>query len=275
MTQTTSAILLSCGLATAALGQGAASAEPAAGVEAWVERTELPGGTTAYVVKARSRDEAPLDYTYELTLDKSGASGTSANRQSGAFTIEPRRPVVLSTVRINQGPADSVAVRLVITDADGGVAAEVTQVRAVERVDLADTTRARLPLDLPTAAPGPDEAAATDAPAPELEIDGLIIDETRTKLGRDFYDLFYGRWTPPPGASDYGITLRETPFRGRTVQLTVEVDGQAVYQRMLQPRLEILELTAAQATRAVAEHLSARAQISQQIELEDQRGTGL
>lgn len=47
-----------------------------------------------------------------------------------------------------------------------------------------------------------------------LEIDGLLIDETLTKAGQDFFDLFYQLWEPPPGATNFMIRIVEKPFRG-------------------------------------------------------------
>ena len=32
---------------------------------------------------------------------------------------------------------------------------------------------------------------------PESEINGLLIDETRTKAGHDFYELFFSVWEAP------------------------------------------------------------------------------
>ncbi len=31
----------------------------------------------------------------------------------------------------------------------------------------------------------------------DIEIEGLIVDQTQTKIGHDFYDLFYSNWQPP------------------------------------------------------------------------------
>ncbi len=45
---------------------------------------------------------------------------------------------------------------------------------------------------------------------PEIEIDGLLVDDTKTKTGKDFYDLFFTNWVAPAGARNYTITIAET-----------------------------------------------------------------
>ena len=46
-----------------------------------------------------------------------------------------------------------------------------------------------------------------------LEIDGLLIEDTKTKSGREFYDLFYRDWNAPEEAKNYSIFIVEKPFR--------------------------------------------------------------
>ena len=47
----------------------------------------------------------------------------------------------------------------------------------------------------------------------DLNIDGLLVDDTKTKSGKDFYDLFYQQWEAPAGAKNYTIFIIEKPFR--------------------------------------------------------------
>lgn len=254
-------------------------------VTAWVERAVLPDGRVSLVARARptSADYAAADYAYVFTVDAPDVPGASPTREVGAFTLAAGVTTAFTVVRLRSGQVGrNVGVRLTVTDADGAPAVDLSAGPTVglsseaapaptaqaARAESVPPSPARRPLPPPSLPP-----AATAAP--ELEIDGLIIDETRTKLGRDFYDLFYGRWDAPAGATNYSITLSEAPARGRTVRLTVEVDGQPVYRRMLQPRLSLLEESAEQAARAVSQHLAQRSRISQQIELEDQSASGI
>lgn len=47
----------------------------------------------------------------------------------------------------------------------------------------------------------------------DIEIDGLLFDETKTKIGGDFYNYFYTGWQAPPDAKNYAIFISEKPYR--------------------------------------------------------------
>ncbi len=295
-------LLLLVGLGEAAYGQAAGllGATPSLGAEAslevWIERSDLPDGHVSFIAKARratenstalerEADASGSSYTYELHLHKSGISGTALNRQSGEFSLTGAKPIIFAQARYVLGSGDSVAVRLVVADASGTLAADVATVRSMAPVPSSnlvlqtesngarsDTDQsAHVPTQLLQSLGSPPEGLADV----ELEIDGLILDETRTKLGRDFYDLFYGKWIAPQDARDYAIMLIEAPARGRLVSISVEVDDRPVYRRMLQPRRDLLAASADQAVRAVADHLTQRSQIDAQLDDEDRSNSGL
>lgn len=45
----------------------------------------------------------------------------------------------------------------------------------------------------------------SDSGTLDMEVDGLIMDETITKVGRDFYDLFYSSWSTPMNAKIFQL----------------------------------------------------------------------
>ena len=109
----------------------------------------------------------------------------------------------------------------------------------------------------------------------DLEIDGLILDETRSKIGHDFYEYFYTGWVAPKGARGYIITIREVPGRGRGAQISVEINDQIIAKRFLQPRADLIESNATQVIAIVKEHLSKMADLNNQILSEDVQGSGI
>ena len=86
-----------------------------------------------------------------------------------------------------------------------------------------------------------DEMAAEDEVM--LEITGLIMEETMTKIGYDFYEYFFLFWEAPQGISveDYNILISEkaSPMWGSWVR--VDVDETTVWSRVLRPRSEEIE----------------------------------
>lgn len=109
----------------------------------------------------------------------------------------------------------------------------------------------------------------------DVEIDGLLVDETKTKSGRDFYELFYNNWTAPKDAKNYSITIKELPFRLRTTQIKIFINDNLVYLSILQPRYELVERYAQQAVGRVKQYLINYDQIQQLLSGEDQSGNGI
>lgn len=89
-----------------------------------------------------------------------------------------------------------------------------------------------------------------------MEIDGLILDETRSKLAHDFYELFYANWRSGEEVSgNFTIVIREQPAQiGIGTRIIVEVDGEQLSNLNLQPRLEVLESLAAQLAESLRNH---------------------
>lgn len=109
----------------------------------------------------------------------------------------------------------------------------------------------------------------------ELEIDGLLIDETKTKSGKDFYDYFYNGWEAPPNAKNYSIFITEKPYRLTTTMLEIHINETLVFQSFLQPRGEYIEMLAEQAVAQTQVYLQNYEEILRQLEGEDQSGTGI
>ena len=75
----------------------------------------------------------------------------------------------------------------------------------------------------------------------EMELDGLLVDLTKTKGGKDFYDQFYSAWEAPSNAKNYTIIISEKPYMLSTTFIVVAINENVVYESVLQPRLDIIE----------------------------------
>ena len=108
-------------------------------------------------------------------------------------------------------------------------------------------------------------AQATDS---GLEIDGLIVDETHTRMGSDFYDLFYTHWEAPPEASNFTIIIMEQPVPQMGTRITLKINDDEVAQFMLQPRYDVIEEYAKESVRFLRQHLQEREMMRQRLERE-------
>lgn len=109
----------------------------------------------------------------------------------------------------------------------------------------------------------------------EMEVDGLVMDETMTKVGRDFYDMFFSVWVAPKNAKNFTITIKEMVLPGLATQITVFVNDTKVFMQRVQPRYDVLEQMSKYANQMAVQYLSNYEKMKAQLEDEDQQGTGM
>ena len=82
-----------------------------------------------------------------------------------------------------------------------------------------------------------------------LGLGGLILDETRSKMGSNFYSVFYKHWEDPKNTQNFTITVSEQPMPSRGTMVQVEIDNQLVFKNRLEPRYYKTEQAAKQAVK--------------------------
>jgi curli production assembly/transport component CsgE len=109
-----------------------------------------------------------------------------------------------------------------------------------------------------------------------LEIDQLIINETISKIGIDFQEIFYGQWSWPTGLSaPFIIIIRERPVFGTNTQIEIEVNDIKVFESFLQPRYDVLEEIAGQAIEITLQYILNYQEVLKQLSGDDMAGTGI
>ena len=89
----------------------------------------------------------------------------------------------------------------------------------------------------------------------ELEIQGLVIDETQTKIGQDFYQSFFALWEPPEEVECIIFIIeRASPQWGSWIW--VRVNDSVVWRGVLRPRSEEIEEAARRAVEVARKYLS-------------------
>ncbi|MCX8042291.1 MAG: curli production assembly/transport protein CsgE [Thermodesulfobacteriaceae bacterium] len=80
---------------------------------------------------------------------------------------------------------------------------------------------------------------------------GFILDKTKTKIGRDFYDAFVNLWEFPLGTENLNIIIDEQTDPRLGTQIFVYVEDTLVYHTILKPRLEDIDAKAEEAIQVV------------------------
>jgi Curli assembly protein CsgE len=92
-------------------------------------------------------------------------------------------------------------------------------------------------VNIPKAAPLTKLQLAPDG----FDLGGLVFNETRTRVGREFFALFAQNWRPPTQTEAYWITIREFPTPGRFTMISVSINNRELFQRFLIPRKAQME----------------------------------
>mgnify|MGYP003145741059 CR=1 FL=1 len=88
-----------------------------------------------------------------------------------------------------------------------------------------------------------------------LGLGRLVVDETISRTGSYFYDVFYRLWQPASDAQFLTVAISERPLPGQGTLVAVHLDGELVFQSRLSPREEEAETLAQQAVSATARRL--------------------
>ncbi len=136
----------------------------------------------------------------------------------------------------------------------------------------------------------------------------IVIDVTRTKIGRDFFDSFYQQWTvqqravvaeaPKPNGggganakpdsgstrpkispvqNEFVITIEDlpTPGTGLASVISIVIDNQTVWQQFVPARRDAIDDYALEAVEAVRYYFADLQSVQAQLGTDDQLGTGV
>ncbi len=142
-----------------------------------------------------------------------------------------------------------------------------------------------------------DEGTMEEAVVTEEGTQTLILDNTRSKIGRDFYETFFRHYAelpkmpglPVPTDSTRSIepnleldlmamvvTIDELPAFGvGTSIIVVSLNDQIIWQNYVQIRADVLELYAFNAAEVINQYVINYQEVQNQLDNEDQLGSGI
>jgi len=109
----------------------------------------------------------------------------------------------------------------------------------------------------------------------DLEIEGLIVDATQTKIGRDFYEIFYSNWAPDSKMPKLSIVISELPLPRLGTQIAVTVQDHEVFKQFVQPRYDVIEAYAQYAIQLSLRYVENYEVIQKQLQGDDLLGSGI
>lgn len=179
------------------------------------------------------------DLEYMLLSLKSGKSGNlSKNTQSGKFSLSPKESKKLSTLKINIQSNEEIKLFLYIRKENQLISKDTLFISNKKKQSF------------------------NQAEAENFEIIGLVVDDVITKLGKDFYDYFYQKYSSSSLKYPFTIHIKEKPMIGINSEITVVIDDLDIYKTITNPKQEYLEIMAQQAILAINDYAQQRALLS-------------
>lgn len=159
--------------------------------------------------------------SYKLSVFKKNKSNSnkSTNAQDGRATLEPIQKVELSKTQVNYSKEDEVIMMLLIYD-------EKNAIIGKDRIVFGEETESN---------------AEKSVPVDGIEMIGIVANDTKTKLGNDFYDMFYAQYSKLKISTIKIVTVQEELTFGRTTKITVMVDSDVIEEFISRPDEDFLK----------------------------------
>ena len=117
----------------------------------------------------------------------------------------------------------------------------------------------------------------------------FILDNTKTKIGRDLYESFYHLWTSPELDStarkqlrlslaanpELVIEVEEIPSPGLTNMAVIKIDDTVIWQDFVQTRSDAMITQVSEAVRQAIQYFISFQEIQSQLGSQDQSGSGI
>ncbi|MEW7292487.1 CsgE family curli-type amyloid fiber assembly protein [Aquimarina sp. 2304DJ70-9] len=186
-------------------------------------KTETIDGAVAVTSTATNTTEVYKSLKYVFTVFKTDAQNNiSKNNQEGRFTLEANESKELSKVSISIEDTDNTVVLLLLIYEEDVIIGK-------DRIAFNEQIKKE---------PQKTEEEESDD---GLELKGIVVEETKTKPGRDFYEFFYNSYSLNQINGSKVVGVFESLSFGRTTIIQVKIEDNVIHKFISKPDLEYLE----------------------------------
>ncbi len=188
-----------------------------------------------YTFTATAENLTPTDVNlrYDFTRYQADENGNvDKNTQSDRIFLKGNEKQVLSTGTVNYNAEGKITILLVLYDIDdrpvGQDRIELNPINGFQQI----------------VSEKPQETAVSQdqaAPQDGFVLDGLVVENTLTKAGRDFYKYFYAEYYNRQVKTKKNIVIEEVPGKFRSTRISVKIDDQLLWQFFSQPKKSFLQ----------------------------------
>lgn len=185
---------------------------------------------------AFNKTEINQSLRYRLSVIKTNAenSNRSKNDQGGRIVLYPNEKKELSSTTINANETDKIILLLLIYNLEDKI---IGQDRIVLNDNGGDIDSKQ---NIIKTLKEKDSKDIDDKSKDGVELRGIVIEDTKTKPGRDFYRLFYSLYSRNNLNGSKIVTIKEVLSIGSNTKIEVLVGDLIVYSFFVRPRNEYL-----------------------------------
>ena len=189
---------------------------------------------------AINKTELKQSIRYRLSIIRSSDTGSNAKTdQEGSKVLEGFQQEVLAITAVNSGVKDRVIILLLIFDTND-------QIIGTSRHVINDNKEEAVIKEELLGALQSEITPQKQEEQPEVEtyrgfiLQGMVIDETKTKAGTDFYKLFYSAYLTKQIKGNYTIVIKEVIAMGNTTKVSVNVNDQTVFEFFVRTQYDFI-----------------------------------
>ena len=185
---------------------------------------------------AFNKTEINQSLRYVLSVIKNNpiTSNRSKNDQSGRVVLNPGQKKNLSTTTINANEKDRIILLLLVYDLNDKLLGKDRIVINGTEEDKAEAKK-KLLLENPVS------EDASHEKEDGVVLRGIVIEDTKTKPGRDFYKMFYSLYTANNINGEKIVTVKESLSLANNTKLEILVDGDLVLEFFVRPQNDYLQ----------------------------------
>lgn len=183
-----------------------------------------------------------LSYTLSVIKKNKQTTNTSNNSQNGEFTLNPNEKKILSTTKINQSTKDEIIILLLIYDDNDVMVGKDRIIVEEKKSEVLNKNEA------------------------ELEITGIVSDDTKTKVGKDFYDIYFSKYNSEAIKGNQIVQIEEQLNIGRTTILKITIDNKLILEFIANPNEEFLSQKAEEAIQITKKYFKDLEKLKNRIE---------
>ncbi|MGP1992431.1 CsgE family curli-type amyloid fiber assembly protein [Zobellia laminariae] len=187
--------------------------------------------------------ETSKSFKYILSVIKTGANGNNnKNDQKGRLVLQPGEKKELSTMTVNMVEEDKTIILLLIYEENQLIGKDRRVLQGLK--DLGDANSASDNSSF-------DKKDVRNGNADGVFSKGMVIEDTKTKPGNDFYRYFYSNYLSNGIGGEKIVKIKEDFALASTTRISVLAENNVVIQFYVNPRSDFLKEMAQKSVYAV------------------------